>query len=70
MAEQSLMFGTYDVPPISNDNLTASFTVPGNVPKDMIDKVIVQEDQIQVKIGDLNNFDKMLKSILSVPKPE
>lgn len=72
--ENKVVFGTYNVPPISDSTLTASFTVESNLSKEMLEKIYATETEINnedlVEYRDNENtFDYLLKGVLAVPKP-
>ena len=64
--ETPFSFGTYNVPSISV-NLSASYTVPGILPKGVIEKIIAAEKSEGKE--NVSVFDDTLKAVLSVPKP-
>lgn len=68
--ENKLIFGTYNVPPITNESLTASFTTQGNITKEMLEKIYCSEQEIDQEEVKINSFDETLKALLKVPKPK
>lgn len=75
--ENKVVFGTYNVPPITDNTLMASFTVQSNLTKEMLEQIYATETEIneydiieQNDVEDKNSFDYLLKGILSVPKPK
>jgi len=68
--ENQLVFGTYNIPPITDHSLTASFSTQTHLTKEMLEKIYASETEpSRENIGELNTFDTILKGVLSVPKP-
>lgn len=67
--DNQLIFGTYNVPPITNESLTASFTTQANISKEMLEKIYQTESIIDQENAKVNSFDDTLKRLLKVPKP-
>jgi hypothetical protein len=66
---EQLIFGTFNVPPLTNMSQSASFTAPGKLSKEILEKIIYTEDSEKSAEPELSNFDKTLKGLLNVPKP-
>jgi len=63
--ETQIMFGTYNVPILTDHSLTASFTAPSLLPKEEMEKINISNGEEKEE----SDFDKTLKSVLSVPPP-
>jgi hypothetical protein len=65
--ETKIVFGTYNVPSITT-NLTASYTVPSNLPQEVSEKIDFSDMGIKIE-ENKPSFNDTLKAVLSVPKP-
>jgi hypothetical protein len=67
--EDQLIFGTYNVPPITNESLTATYTTQNIFSKSMLEKIYAAEKEIiQEEIG-VNSYSEALKALRKVKKP-
>jgi hypothetical protein len=61
-----LIFGTFNVPVLSQDALSASFTAPSNLPKEIVDKIIYfseyNKDQKTKEINSANSNSKAISA--------
>jgi starvation-inducible outer membrane lipoprotein len=67
--ENTISFGTYNVPSTSI-NLSACYTAPSILPKEIQDKVNFADESLQ-KIDNSkepSSLDNLLKGVLGVPK--
>ncbi len=68
---ETIKFGTYDVPAISDTSLSANYTAPNSLPKDVMKKISFGEVAIDKKSSkEADDFNKLLKGVVSVPKPK
>jgi hypothetical protein len=67
--DNQLQFGSYNVPNY-DESLSATYTAPGILPKEMVEKATFSEVYLEdEKNTEPSSFDKALKGIFSVPKP-
>jgi hypothetical protein len=64
--ENQIVFGTYNVPSLAT-SLTASYVVPGIMPKDEAKRISFAQQQPSTE--PFSAFDQTLKNIFKVPKP-
>ena len=67
--ENQLVFGKYNIPPITNESLTATYTIQNILSKSMLEKIYAAEKEInQEEIG-VNSYDETLKALIKESKP-
>jgi len=59
--ENQLVFGTYNVPPISNESLTATYTTQTNLSNSILEKIYAAETEINQESINQMSSDKTLK---------
>ncbi len=68
MGNTTIKFGTYNVDS-SNSNSTVTYTAPSMLPREEVEKFTFTQSQNDEQQSGLNELDKQLTGILSVPKP-
>jgi hypothetical protein len=63
--ETNFSVGTYNI-----NGISVTYTAPSVLSKEMMEKIIYNEEYEKNNQLESNNFDKTLKGILSVPKPQ